>query len=149
MAFYKLEQSEWPIKPETMLRFFYLSAVRRQQCGAEKISFSKGTQVTVVIPESTEILPHINITCPKTGNTLRLNILVTPERELVTRNDAIAYFMRVMFKEGIKITQRDISDLDRYPSRKYYTHEFYTTLLNKLSNSAKSFATYNCYANSN
>jgi hypothetical protein len=146
MTTYVFKSQEWPFQPSTCLRFFYrISVLRKQYNEGEKVTFSPDTIFSMVVPDSGEVSPYLMATCPLSGCTMHLPVRLTEDRELENHNDAIAYMHRTLCRDAIRVTQRDIADLARYPQRKHYTAEFYESVIQDLQYKIDTFASFNYY----
>ncbi|MNM43397.1 hypothetical protein D3C81_542770 [compost metagenome] len=146
--YYNFTHKELPFQLNTLLRFLCKSTVmRRQFDGDERVSYTPQTKVTMVVPTAGNgIDPYIIATCPVTGCNLRLTVKVVPERPLETRNDAVAYLRRTLCNEAIKVSERDIHNVEKYGERKHYTKRFFKDLIAKYQYRVDTFATYNFHA---
>ncbi|MCY1462176.1 hypothetical protein D9M71_799200 [compost metagenome] len=64
----------------------------------------------------------------------------------MTRNDAVAYLRRTLCHEAIKVSERDIHNVEKYGERKHYTKNFFKDLIAKYQYRIDTFATYNFHA---
>lgn len=145
--FYEFRPREFPFAVSTTIRFLQKATIlRRQFERGEKVSFSPETRIRMVVPTSTPeypIEPYVIATCPFTGATLRLTVHLDESRGLNNRNDAIAYLRRVLCKEAIMVTERDLHNVAKYGERKHYTVDFFKDLIAKYRHRIETFHTYN------
>lgn len=143
MSVYLFEHEDLPFQLPTALRFICKSAVaRRQYTQGERVTFSDQTRVQMVVPNNDEIKPYISCTCPISGSTLRINVTIQPERELLDENDAKAYLRRTLCIEAVSVSQRDLANTIRFGARGHYTEEFFREQIEKYQYRADTFHTY-------
>lgn len=144
MTIYKFHPDELPFKFDTALRFFCKSCVSRRQFDpGTRVNFSRETVTSMVVPSDDSIQPYIMITCPRNGHTLRLNVHLQPERDLLDHRDATAYLRRVLCVEAISVTTRDLQNTIKHGPRGHYTEDFFREQLEKYEFRVSTFHTYN------
>lgn len=146
--FYTFEEKEYPFQVSTMLRYLCKSTIlRRQFEKGERVTFTPETVVTLVVPTNrpgdVQIDPYITATCPVSGCELRLNVELQESRGINNRNDAIAYLRRVMCREAIMVSERDIHNINRYGERKHYTRQFFLDQIERYRFRIDTFHSYN------
>lgn len=143
MKVYEFTHCDLPFQLSTGLRFLCKSTVaRRQFARGELVKFSERTLLKIIVPSDDSIQPYFTATCPESGSTLRINIVIQPERDLLCHDDATAYLRRILCIEAVSVSQRDLANALKRGSRDHYTPEFFREQIEKYQYRADSFATF-------